>query len=67
VDCFRSGCERGVEEMLPMGTHEEMECDYGRRTNGIAVDESNEGLTTIWICEASGVGSRDSAILSELS
>lgn len=39
----------------------------GRRTNGIPVDESNEGLTTIWICEASGVGSRDSAILSELS
>jgi hypothetical protein len=34
----------GVEEMLPMGTHEEMERDYGRRTNGIAVDESNEGL-----------------------
>ena len=56
-----------MEEMLPMGTHEEMECDYGRRTNGIAVDESNEGLTTIWICEASGVGGRDSAILSKLS
>lgn len=38
----------------------------GERT-GAAVDESNEGMTTIWICEASGVGSRDSAILSELS
>jgi len=50
-----------------MSTHEGMGWDYWRRTNGIAVDESNEGLTTIWICEASGVGSRDSAILLELS
>ena len=61
------GCVRGVEEMLPMGTHVEMGSDFGRRTNGIAVDESNEGLTTIWICEASGVGGRDSDILSKLS
>lgn len=51
-----------------MGTHEEMGWElWEENERVIAVDGSNEGLTTIWICEASGVGSRDSAILSELS